>query len=91
MHLNFFTPASMKVIGESCGLKVIQMETRPFNEIDVVSEERQHEFRFKKRLLGGELFTLFAKAGSDLANEYGKKSLDEKIATTNVLFPIHSW
>jgi SAM-dependent methyltransferase len=91
MHLNFYTPASMKVIGESCGLKVIQMETRPFDEIDVVDEVSQHDFRYKKRLLGGELFTLFAKAGSDLANEYGNNALDEKIATTNELFPIHSW
>lgn len=91
MHLNFFTPASMKLIGESCGLKVIQMDTRPFDEIDSLTDENQKAFRYNTRLLGGELFTLFAKADSDVASRFASDSLEEKISTTNKFFPITSW
>lgn len=91
MHLNFFTPAAMKIIGESCGLKVIQMSTRAFDEIDELMDNNQKRYRFETRLLGGELFTLFAKSGSDLANRFSSKSLDEKILSTNEMFPIQAW
>jgi 2-polyprenyl-3-methyl-5-hydroxy-6-metoxy-1,4-benzoquinol methylase len=91
MHLNFFTPMSMKELGEAAGLKLIKMETRPFDEIEQQSQVVHSDFRFHKKLLGGELFALFVSADSKLAHELDVQELYETIETAHKLFPIKSW
>ena len=90
MHLNFFTPASMKLIGESVGLKLISMDTRPFDEIEKTNSDTAYQYRYNKRFLGGELFSLFARADSELAQRVDTSDLYAKIKKTNDLFPIES-
>ncbi len=90
MHLNFFTPASIKKIGESVGLKLIQMDTRPFDEIETTNSDAAYQYRYNKRFLGGELFSLFVGADSELAERVDTSELYEKIRITNTLFPIIS-
>ena len=90
MHLNFFTPASMKKIGESVGLKLIQMDTRPFDEIETTKSDAAYLYRYNQRFLGGELFSLFVRADSELAETVDTSDLYAKIKKTNASFPITS-
>jgi SAM-dependent methyltransferase len=59
MHINFFTPSSMRHIARKNGLKVVQLRTRPFDEIIEIAHSDDVE-RFDKELMGGELFTLLS-------------------------------
>jgi hypothetical protein len=86
MHLNFFTPASMKFIGESVGLKLISMDTRPFDEIEKTDSDSAYQYRYNKRFLGGELFSLFARADSELAERVDTSDLYAKIKKQTVYF-----
>jgi 2-polyprenyl-3-methyl-5-hydroxy-6-metoxy-1,4-benzoquinol methylase len=57
MHLNFFTPASMKYLAERAGLKIVQLRTRPLDELTSI-QHADDVNRFDDLYLGGELFAL---------------------------------
>jgi SAM-dependent methyltransferase len=76
MHINFFTPASMRYLANRNGLKVVQLRTRPFDELSKISHSDDVE-RFDKEYLGGELFALLA---HDQNNSFtADQNVDEKI------------
>lgn len=76
MHINFFTPSSMRYLANRHGLRVVQLRTRPFDELSIIAHSDDVE-RFDKELLGGELFALLA---HDKNNSFiGDERIDEKI------------
>lgn len=64
MHLNFFTPSSMSYLTNESGLKLVQLRTRPLDELEPLAHSDDVE-RFDDLYLGGELFALLAHNSND--------------------------
>lgn len=91
MHFNFFTPRSMKDLGEKCGSKLIQMETRPFDEIGPENHKDINDFSFKTRLFGGALFSLFEQKNSEIAKNTRTEELYRNISQSSKQYVIANW
>ena len=64
MHLNFFTPSSMSYLANESGFKLVQLRTRPLDELEPLTHSDDIE-RFDDLYLGGELFALLAHNSND--------------------------
>ena len=76
MHVNFFTPSSLRHIAQRNGFKVIQLRTRPLDELHPILHADDVK-RFDELYLGGELFALLAHESNNLITV--DEQIDEKI------------
>ena len=85
MHVNFFTPSSLRHIAQRNGFKVVQLRTRPLDELHPLLHADDVK-RFDELYLGGELFALLAHESNNLLTV--DEQIDEKIkgSSKNVSF-----
>jgi 2-polyprenyl-3-methyl-5-hydroxy-6-metoxy-1,4-benzoquinol methylase len=84
MHLNFFTPSSMRYLAEKNGFKIIQLRTRPLDELKPINHSEDVS-RFDEKFLGGEIFALLAHKNCEDFNS--DRNLEKKILKSSFSIP----
>lgn len=84
MHLNFFTPKSMREMLLYVGLEVVEMQTRPLHEMPYRANDPNWAGECATSLMGGELFVLATKKSNPSVKR--RDGLDIRIDRAHIDF-----